>query len=74
MNSSLNIPQHVVHRFVNWKRSTNGEQVTFNEASVPYSYTFGSNVCGDYVRINGETYIVSNVENLYQYLKKKELE
>jgi hypothetical protein len=66
----LNVPQHVVYRYVNWKRASNGEQVTFNEASVPCSYTFGSNVCGDYVRINGENYIVSSVENLYTHLKK----
>lgn len=66
----VNVSQHIVYRYVNWKRASNGEQVTFNEAAVPYSYTFGSNVCGDYIRINGESYIVSSVENLYTHLKR----
>lgn len=73
MNGKVSIADHIVNRFINWKLTANGEKVTFNEDDVPHSYTFGRNVCGDYIRMNNENYIISNVENLYSFLKKNEI-
>ena len=70
----MDVSKHIIDRFINWKFNSNGEKVTFNESCVPYSYTFGNNVCGDYIRIQTKTslinYIISNVDNLYTFLEK----
>lgn len=62
---------HIVDRFLYWKHATDHSQITFNDDLVPFAYTFGTNVCGDYIRMtSGESYIISSVENLRFYLQK----
>lgn len=62
---------HIVNRFLYWKHETDHSQITINEDLVPFAYTFGTNVCGDYIRMTrGESYIITSVENLQLYLQK----
>lgn len=68
--------EHVMNTFIVWKNESETARckITINEHDVPFAYTFGNNVCGDYIRTNvtgGEdNYIITNLDNLRNHLNK----